>query len=156
MIQINRVADPHAKLCGLTILIFKPPPWEEHMPHAHAVVWLDHHTASIHQFGADTVLSSKLKAHTHQTRQHNSDVRAEHEFFGEVCTALSAEKDVLVTGSHTALADFKYYVVKHRPALEPRIAGWETVDHPTDGQLVAFARDFFVKFDNLKGTRPLA
>jgi hypothetical protein len=124
------------------------------MPHAHAVVWLDHHAASIHQFSADVVNTQKFKAHDHPTRQHNSDVRAVHEFFGEVCDALSNEKEVLVSGSHTALADFKHYVIKHRSALAPRIAGWETVDHPTDGQLVALARDFFVKYDNLRGTRP--
>jgi hypothetical protein len=125
------------------------------MQHAHAVVWLDHHTASIHTFGAGDAQTRRIKAHHHSTPQHNSDVRAVHEFFGEVCDALAAEKEVLVTGSHTALADFKHYVVKHRDALEPRIAGWEVVDHPTDGQLVAFARDFFVRYDNLKGMRPL-
>lgn len=124
------------------------------MLHTHAVIWLDHHAAAIHQFGADGAQTRKFKAHHHSTRQHNSDVRAVHEFFGEVCDALSPEKEVLVTGSHTALADFKHYVVKHRPELEPRIAGWETVDDPTDGQLVALARDFFVKYDSLKGTRP--
>ncbi|MEQ1610665.1 MAG: hypothetical protein ABL956_17135 [Hyphomonadaceae bacterium] len=125
------------------------------MPHTHAVVWLDHHTASIHEFGADAVQTRTFKAHHHSTRQHNSDVRAVHEFFGEVCDALASDKEVLVTGSHTALADFKHYVIKHRAALGPRISGWEIVDHPTDGQLVAFAREFFVKYDNLKGTRPL-
>ncbi len=125
------------------------------MPHAHAVIWLDHHSASIHHLSADAVNTRKIKAHEHPTRQHNSDVRAVHEFFSEVCDALSAEKEILVTGSNTPLTDFKHYVDKHRSALTPKIAGWETVDHPTDGQLVALARDFFVKFDSLKGTRPL-
>lgn len=125
------------------------------MSHSHAVVWLDHHAASVHHLDADAVTVSKLKAHPHQTRQHNSDVRAEHVFFSDVCDALSPGAENLITGSRTALADFKHYVVKHRPSLQASIAGWETVDHPTDGQLVAFAREFFVKFDNLKGTRPL-
>ena len=125
------------------------------MPHPHAVVLLDHHTASIHQLGPNAVETRTVKSHHHSTRQHNSDVRAVHEFFGEVCDALSLEAEILVTGPHTALADFKHYVLKHRPPLESRIAGWEAVDHPTDGQLVALARDFFVKFDNLKGTRVL-
>lgn len=125
------------------------------MPHTHAVVWLDHQAASIHEFGGDATFTRKLKAHHHTTRQHNSDVRAVHEFFAEVCDAIATDKEVLVTGSHTALADFKHYVIKHRSALEPRISGWEVVDHLTDGQLIAFARDFFVRYDNLKGTRPL-
>jgi stalled ribosome rescue protein Dom34 len=126
------------------------------MPRAHAVVWLDHHAASIHQFDADSASSAKLKAHEHETRQHNSGVRAVHEFFGDVCDALSAHKEVLITGSRTTLSDFKHYVEKHRPQLMSLVAGYEAVDHPTDGQLIAFARTYFAKFDNLKGTRPLA
>jgi hypothetical protein len=34
-------------------------------------------------------------------------------------------------------------VREHDHGLEGRIVGLETVDHPTDGQLVAFARSYF-------------
>ena len=60
--------------------------------------------------------------------------------------------EVLVTGSHTAQTDFRHYVDKHRPALVQQIVGWETVDHPTEGQLLAFARQKFVKYDRMAGT----
>ncbi len=117
----------------------------------HAVVLIDHHQAEVLQFDAEQVQPHKLKAHSHQTKQHGSAVRAEHEFFGEVCDALAGIPEVLVTGSHTAQADFRHYVTKHRPALAPHLVGWETVDHPSEKQLVALARAFFLKHDRMAG-----
>ena len=117
----------------------------------HAVVWIDHQSAQVLQFDAEHVQAQKIKAHSHHTRQHGSAVRTEHVFFGEVCDALAGIAEVLVSGSHTAQADFKHYVDKHRPAVAPQIKGWETVDHPSDAQLVALARKYFVRFDRMSG-----
>ena len=117
----------------------------------HAVVWIDHHSAQILQFDAEHVQAQKVKAHSHHTKQHGSTVRTEHEFFGEVCDALGDIAEVLISGSHTAQVDFKHYVDKHRPQLAPQIKGWETVDHPSDAQLVALARKYFVKYDRMAG-----
>jgi hypothetical protein len=117
----------------------------------HAVVWLDHHQAQVFQFDAEHVQASKVKAHAHHTAQHGSGVRSVHEFFAQVCDALQGIPEVLVTGGKTSLSDFRHYVEKHRPALGPHIAGWETVDHPSDKQLVALARQYFLKYDRMAG-----
>ena len=118
----------------------------------HAVVWIDHHTAQVLQFDAEHVEAQKVKSSGHHTKQHGSAVRTEHEFFGEVCDALAGINEVLVAGSHTAQSDFKHYVEKHRPALLAQIVGYETVDHPSENQLVAMARKYFLKFDRMAGT----
>jgi stalled ribosome rescue protein Dom34 len=115
----------------------------------HAVLWIDHHNAEVLQFDAEEVQSEKVRAHDHYTRQHASAVRTEHEFFGQVCDALAGITEILVTGSHVAQADFRHYVERHRPALVKEIAGWETVDHPSQGQLLAQARKFFVAHDRM-------
>ncbi len=117
----------------------------------HAVVHIDHHHAQILQFDAEQVQASKLKAHDYDTRQHASGVRSEHEFFGQVCDALAGIREVLVTGSQTALSDFRHYVEKHRPPVVLQIVGWESVNHPSENQLVAFARQFFVKHNRMTG-----
>ena len=117
----------------------------------HAVVLIDHHSADVLQFDADQVQAHKVKSHEHDTRQHNSGVRTEHEFFGQVCDALSGITEVLVTGAHTAQSDFRHYVEKHRPTLSKQIVGWETVDHPSEAQLVALARKFFHAHGNMGG-----
>ena len=117
----------------------------------HAVAHIDHQSAQILQFDAEHVQSQKVKTHSHHTRQHGSDVRSEHEFFGQVCDALEGIPEVLVVGTHTAQADFKHYVLKHRPETAKRIVAYETVDHPTDNQLVALAREYFLKHDRMAG-----
>ncbi len=117
----------------------------------HAVVWTDHQSAQVLRFDPEQVLASEIHAHTHHTKQHGSSVRTEHEFFGELCDALDGINEVLVSGSHTALADFRHYAEKHRPRTAARIAGYEVVDHPSENQLVALARKFFVKHDKMVG-----
>ena len=118
----------------------------------HAVAHIDHQQAQVLQFDAEHVQSQKVKAHTHHTRQHGSAVRTEHEFFGHVCDALDGIPEVLVVGSHTAQADFRHYAEKHRPETARRIVGYETTDHPTENQLVALARKYFLKYDRMNGT----
>lgn len=115
----------------------------------HAVVWTDHNHAQILQFDAEHIESQKVKAHSTHARQHGGVVRTEHEFFAHVCDAFKAVPEVLVTGSHQSLTDFRHYVEKHRPAELKRIVGWEAVNHPTEGQLVAQARQYFRKFDRM-------
>lgn len=113
------------------------------MPLFHAVALVDHHAAQILQFDASQVLAQQVREHVHCTRQHGSNVRSEHEFFGEVCDAMKGIAEVLVAGSHTAQADFRHYVEKHRPEIAPRIVGWETVGHMSANELVAMARRYF-------------
>jgi hypothetical protein len=60
---------------------------------------------------------------------------------------------VLVTGGHTGLADFRHCADKHRPLTAARIVGYEVVDHPTENQLVALARKYFVKYEQMAGNR---
>lgn len=118
----------------------------------HAVAWTDHHAARILRFDADEVQAQSLRSHAHETAQHGSAVRSEHEFFGEVCAALEGIQEVLVTGSHTAIADFRHFADKHRPQTAARIVGYEVVDHLSDNQLVALARKFFHKYDQMTPT----
>jgi stalled ribosome rescue protein Dom34 len=112
------------------------------MPYAKAVIRIDHQHAQIIGFDDDGFEASSLAAHVHDTRQHHSDVRTEHEFLANVCSALTGMDEILVTGPHTGISAFRHYVEKHRPALNPYIVGWEVVDHPSQGQLLAFARQY--------------
>ena len=115
------------------------------MNFVYAVVWTDHHNAQVVQFDDEQVQASNVRAHKHPTAQHGSGVRAEHEFFADVCTALDGIEQVLVTGSHTAVADFRHYADKHRPQTAARIVAYEVVDHLSENQLVALARAHFLK-----------
>lgn len=110
------------------------------MTFPHAVIWMDHQTAHVIEFDSEHMQEHHLRAHAHPTRQHRSTVRTEHEFFAEVCDAVAAKESILLTCAHKVQADVRHFIEKHRPALAPRISGWEIVDHPTSAQLVALAR----------------
>ncbi len=123
----------------------------------HAVLRIDHQTAEILRLDAGQVHSDRVKAHIHHTSRHQSGVRAEHEFYGQVCDALAGIAEVLVVGSSTSQADFRHYVDKPRPAVSGQIVGYEAIDKPTTPQLLAFARQYFARFDRMNlspGARP--
>lgn len=117
----------------------------------HAVVWLDRQNAQVLQFDAEHLEAQKVRAHSHPTAQHGSQVRSEHEFHAEVCAALEGVSEVLVTGSHQNQAAFRHYAEKHRPHIARHIVGYETVDHPSEAQLVALARKYFQRRERMEG-----
>lgn len=117
----------------------------------HAVAFVDHQSAEILQFGAGQVVENQVHEALKFTRQHGSGVRTEHEFFGHVCDAFEGIAEVLVTGGHTGLADFRRYVDKHRPLVAPHIVAYQVVDHPTENQLLALAHQHFVKREQFVG-----
>ncbi len=119
------------------------------MKSLHAVIHLSHESAKVIEFDAASTQVAKVAQHHHDTHQHGSAVRSEHEFFGSVCDQVEGFAKVLLAGGHTGLADFRHYVEKHRPQVAPRIAAYEVVDHPTDNQLVALARKRFDELERL-------
>lgn len=121
------------------------------MTPSRTVVWTDHQLAKVLQLGEPHPLGRTIRAHTHSTAQHGSAVRTRHEFYAEVCDGLDATAPVLMTGSHTALADFRHYLEKHRPLTAARIVAYEVVDHPTENQMVALARKLFIEHDRMAG-----
>ena len=118
----------------------------------HAVVWTDHQTAQVLQFDTEHVLAHKVRTHTHHTAQARQRRAHAARVFGNVCDALDGVAQVLVTGSHTAIADFRDYADKHRPHTATRIVGYEVVDHPSENQLVALARKYLLAHDRMAGT----
>ncbi len=126
------------------------------MSDVHAVVLIDHQRARIQRFDSESVTTRTLRVHSTHTRQHGSSVRTLHAFFGEVCTAVEGTAEVLVTGSHNAQTHFRRYVHRHRPELGVHLVGWETVDDPSEGQLLSFARKYFAAHERTSGTMAVA
>ena len=115
------------------------------MPMPHAVVWLDHRSAVVQQFDTGQFHIRKVHTHHHDTGNGRGRRRTEREYFGEVCDELAGIAQVVITGSRTALSDFRFYVDRHRAAVALQIAGWVTAEQPTEGQSLAFARRYFTE-----------
>ena len=119
------------------------------MTYHRAIVTVDHHQAVIICLDGETHTTKNVHLHGHNTPQHSAEIRDRHEFYAEVVDGLKGLTEVLVAGHRTGLDDFKHYVEKHRPALADLVIGYETIDKPTEGQLVAFAREYFDKHERL-------
>jgi hypothetical protein len=115
----------------------------------HVAVWIDHQEARIYSIDVKNIDAIKVEApgrHVHRhptvTAEHNHPADAPH-FYADVVRALEGAQEILVVGPAKAKLELIKYVHKHHPAFEPKIVGVETVDHPSDGQLVAYARRYF-------------
>lgn len=122
----------------------------------HATIWIDHKEAKVfHLTEADfdeKVLHAP-KAHVRasggKTVKH-SDPGME-KFYAEVAKSVANAAEILVVGPGPAKLEFIRHIHKHEKGLEPKIVGVETVDHPTDRQVVAYARDYYRGHDRLEG-----
>jgi hypothetical protein len=116
----------------------------------HAVVWISHREARIvdinpAKFDEVTVETAQ---HVHRRHPKGESGAKEHpddatNFFRELSGALNGFDQILIVGPSTAKLELIRYAHKHDHPLEAKIVGVETVDHPTDGQLAAYAKDYF-------------
>ncbi|HTB73571.1 MAG TPA: hypothetical protein VK762_10025 [Polyangiaceae bacterium] len=123
----------------------------------HVAVWIDHKEAKIFHVVAEGFELTQIKApHHHVTRkaEEQGTHAGSERYFHDVATALKDAEEILLVGPSSAKLDFFRYVHKHDHALEPKILGIETLDHPTDGQLVAYVRHYFYAKDQMLGLVP--
>lgn len=123
----------------------------------HVAIWIDHKEAHIFQIYPDKVDAEIVFAPQHLRHRHRYPKGAEvkdrpddaKRFFHEVAGLVEAGDEVLVVGPSTAKLEFVRYIEKHDHSLGPKVVGVETVDHPTDGQLVAYAKTYFKRVDRM-------
>jgi hypothetical protein len=56
----------------------------------------------------------------------------------------------LITGPASAKKELAAYLERDQPGVAAKIVGIEALDHPSDGELLAFARKFFAPDDRLQ------
>jgi stalled ribosome rescue protein Dom34 len=124
--------------------------------HYHAVVWMDHREARVFHFSPTDV--EKLVLHPdnpakqvhHKANSIGSGHATEdHNYLQAVADAVVDAGAVLITGPAQAKTELVTYIRQHDPQLAGRIAGVETVDHPSDAALVAHARKYFHAADRM-------
>jgi stalled ribosome rescue protein Dom34 len=122
--------------------------------HYHAIIWIDHREARIFHFNPTEV--DQLVLHPHNPTRHihhkanstGSGHTAEDQAFLQAGTESIADAGaVLITGPANAKTELVKYIHRHDPKIMNAIAAVETVDHPSDGALVAYARKYFKAAD---------
>jgi hypothetical protein len=128
--------------------------------HFHAVVWIDHHEARVFHFNADEAERDEL--HPQNRTQHihhkanstgSGHSPEDQHFYSAVVTAIGTAHAVLITGPASAKHELVKHIDRHPSQLRAHVSGVETVDHPTDGELLAHARQFFRAADRMASQR---
>ncbi len=120
----------------------------------HAVVWLDHSEAHVVMFDREQMDAQRIRSRSHHKHQGKTADNAV--FFGDIATALAGTHEVLLAGPGIARNQFRDWCASHRPTVASAIVDSVTADHPTVGQLVAMARQYFRKYDAMAADPSMA
>ena len=131
------------------------------MSHYHAVVWIDHAEAHVMHISPDDVESSIVRPKKPHHKLHHKrgadkggavgDGRSQEDqhFYHEVVEALKGAQEILIVGPANAKLNLVKHIHGHDKQLSDKVVGVETVDHPTDAQIVAYARKYFNAADRM-------
>ena len=129
--------------------------------HFHAVIWIDHHEARVFHFGPAEV--DQLVLHPEHPTRHihhkansigSGHAAEDHAFLHAVAQSVAEAGAVLITGPANAKTELVKHIHRHEPNLMNAIAAVETVDHPSDAALVAYARRYFQAADRMTPQTP--
>ena len=125
--------------------------------HYHAVIWIDHREARVFHFSATDV--ERLVLHPDHPTRHihhkansigSGHASADQDYLHAVAESVVDAGAVLITGPANAKTELVEHIRVHDPQLTKLIVGVETVDHPSDPQLVAHAKKYFMAADRMR------
>jgi len=124
---------------------------------SHAVVWIDHQEAHVIQFNGDTHENSTItKKSKHGNVHQKAGVLSGHHqvsspaYLHQVVEAVAGSNEILIVGPGVAKLELIKHINHHDAKISNKVVGVETVDHPSDGQLLAYAKKYFLRADNLR------
>lgn len=120
----------------------------------HVVVWLDHQEAHVIHFTPHAADDEVIKTHSRHPHIHTKSgapgsghAQENTQYFNDIATALKDAREILIVGpGQEKLALLKHFQ-QHQHDLADKVFSVETVDHPTNGQLLAYAKKYFAKAD---------
>jgi stalled ribosome rescue protein Dom34 len=128
------------------------------MSHFHCVVWIDHREAHVIEFNPSDVEANVVHAKSKHEHLHHKRGSAggsgkepeNHAYYQSVADAIKGAGEILIVGPSSAKLEFFKHLQRHAPALAACVVSVETVDHPTDAELLKFARHHFVADDRMR------
>ena len=114
------------------------------------MIWIDHHEARIFHINPSEV--DKLVVRPNDPTRHihhkanaigSGHAAEDQDFLHRVVESVADAGAILITGPANAKHELMKHLEKHDPQIAKIIAGVETLDHPTDGELIDHARRFF-------------
>lgn len=128
---------------------------------AHVIVWIDHRVAHLYSFNREDSDSVSIHHHGGQHRIHHragtmgvGHTSEDAAYLREVAEALMPAREILIVGPSLVKHALKSYIDEFVPSLAARIVGVAALDHPTEGQILNFARKYFRVADRLQPNGP--
>ena len=125
--------------------------------HYHALIWLDHRVAKVFHFNDDEderVTVTNAHAHQHLHHKANSSdsghAPVDKDFLDRVTQAVSHAGAILIVGPGSAKGELHKHLEHLHPQIAAKVSAVETIDHPSDGALLAHARRFFKADDRMR------
>jgi stalled ribosome rescue protein Dom34 len=125
--------------------------------HYHAVVWIDHRQARIFHFDATDVDKLVIGPenpvrHLHHKADSNRGGHAaeDQKFLEEVAKSISDAGAILIVGPANEKNELVKHIKHSHPQITVRIEGVESADHPSDQELVAYARRYLKSADLMR------
>lgn len=125
--------------------------------HYHALVWLDHQVAKVFHFNKDTNETETVhSSHSHEHLHHKANAGdsghapVDKRYLEKVCAAIANSGAILIAGPAGAKIELHTFIKQKHPQLAARISAVETLDHPSDGELLAHGRRFFRADDRMR------
>ena len=118
--------------------------------HFHAIVWIDHSRAKVFHVGLSG--ENEIILHPHLPTRHlhhkansigSGHVGLDKEFFAQVMNAVSDAGEILVIGPASAKTELAKYLRDKHPQIADRVVAVEAADHPSDAEIVAYAKRHF-------------
>jgi stalled ribosome rescue protein Dom34 len=116
----------------------------------HAIVWIDHLVARVFYVGLSGVDEVVLHAHLSTEHLHHKansigsgHVADDPRFLSEVANALAQSGEILIIGPGNEKTALQHYLQQQHPKIAAAVVKVETSGHPTDGQIVALAKQHF-------------
>ena len=123
------------------------------MSHYHAVVWIDHQKGTVWQFSPTEQENTVVHAHGQHRVHSRKSTHAGHDpdkkFFDEIAHALEGAREILIIGPAQTKQEFAHYLKDKHAALARGIVAVENADHPTDPEVLDYARRHFAAIDRM-------
>ena len=121
----------------------------------HSVVWIDPKRARIFQFNVEEADRTVVRDHVVRdlhAREPRSGHRIEENkpFFEEVARTIAGAGAILIVGPAQEKDMFAKFLAEKHPAIRTRVEGVEKADHPTDGELLDYARRYAKAADRMR------
>ena len=123
----------------------------------HVVVWLDHSEAHVIHFNREGSEAEHIRATAKPHRHVKANARTgsgrsaeDRAYLDAVVSAVEDAEEILVVGPGSEKVSlYKHMLEAHHPVAE-KVVSVESADHPTDAQLLAYARKYFVASDRMR------